>query len=291
MKATISLLGLYNYDNSILDGLTLPSNFESGSLETLKNNLLMETAEFELLYTDFDFLKFAITQWSNKQQLEWSELRKTQLYDYNPIWNADYHISDNTDVGRELTGSSDNTGSSTENFTRGLYETEDATSTQTESRESHDESTGRETDDLTNHETSKSGSDDTLNSVYAYNDTSTGQPRDKSERDWTESDSETSSREINRESANDGTQSGTTTVVNDIDRTQTGGTTTTKSMTSDTDTTEKEDTNTKYERWLRGNYGQTTTQKMIEEQRELVKFNLLDYIIDEFKQRFCILIY
>ena len=97
MRSTLSLLGLYNYNNTILDGLTLPSNFEDGDLDTLKTNLLMETAELELIYTNFDFLKYAITEWSAKQQLEWEELRKTQLYDYNPIWNADYKISDRTD--------------------------------------------------------------------------------------------------------------------------------------------------------------------------------------------------
>ena len=291
MRSTLSLLGLYNYDNTVLDGLTLPSNFESGDLDTLKNNLLMETAELELVYTNFDFLKYAITEWSAKQQLEWGELRKTQLYEYNPIWNADYKISDRTDAERSLTGTNDNTGTSMEKYTRQLYDNTDSTSTQTENRSEHREDTSLQQDDLNSHTTNKSGSDDTLNSVYAYNDTSTGQPRDKSERDWSETDTETSSREINNEAQGDTTQTGSTTIVNDIDNAQTGGTTTTKNTTSDTDTTENENTNTKYERWLRGNYGVTTTQKMIQEQRDLVKFNLFDYIIQEFKERFCLLTY
>ena len=40
-----------------------------------------------------------------------------------------------------------------------------------------------------------------------------------------------------------------------------------------------------------GNIGVTTTQKLIREQREIEKFNLYDIIIDEFKMRFCILVY
>ena len=42
---------------------------------------------------------------------------------------------------------------------------------------------------------------------------------------------------------------------------------------------------------LYGNIGVTTTQQMIEAEREVVKFNIVDYIIGSFKKRFCILIY
>lgn len=55
----------------------------------------------------------------------------------------------------------------------------------------------------------------------------------------------------------------------------------------------KTDANKKFTRSVRmyGNIGVTTTQEMIEEQRKIVKFNLYDYIIDEFKNRFCVLVY
>lgn len=41
----------------------------------------------------------------------------------------------------------------------------------------------------------------------------------------------------------------------------------------------------------RGNVGVTTTQEMIEAQRNVVKFNIYNYIIDSFKSRFCVLVY
>ena len=41
----------------------------------------------------------------------------------------------------------------------------------------------------------------------------------------------------------------------------------------------------------KGNIGVTTTQQMIDEQRKIVSFNLMNFIIDSFKKRFCILIY
>ena len=40
-----------------------------------------------------------------------------------------------------------------------------------------------------------------------------------------------------------------------------------------------------------GNIGVTTTMQMIREQRDIVKFNLYDIITEEFKLRFCVLIY
>lgn len=40
-----------------------------------------------------------------------------------------------------------------------------------------------------------------------------------------------------------------------------------------------------------GNIGVTTTQQMINEEREVVKFNMVNYIIEDFKQRFCVLVY
>ena len=43
--------------------------------------------------------------------------------------------------------------------------------------------------------------------------------------------------------------------------------------------------------YARGNIGVTTTQQMIEAQRDVVKFNLMDYIISDFKTRFTLLVY
>lgn len=40
-----------------------------------------------------------------------------------------------------------------------------------------------------------------------------------------------------------------------------------------------------------GNIGVTTTQEMIQKQREVVQFNLIDYIVEDFKKEFCILVY
>lgn len=47
----------------------------------------------------------------------------------------------------------------------------------------------------------------------------------------------------------------------------------------------------KHDAHMYGNIGVTTTQQMILAQRELVQFNLIDYITEDFKKEFCIMIY
>lgn len=40
-----------------------------------------------------------------------------------------------------------------------------------------------------------------------------------------------------------------------------------------------------------GNIGVTTTQKMIQEERDIAAFNIINYIAMSFKERFCLLVY
>ena len=40
-----------------------------------------------------------------------------------------------------------------------------------------------------------------------------------------------------------------------------------------------------------GNIGITTTQQMLEQERQIAEFNMINYIAQSFKQRFCLLIY
>jgi hypothetical protein len=43
--------------------------------------------------------------------------------------------------------------------------------------------------------------------------------------------------------------------------------------------------------YMHGSIGVITPQQMIEQERRVSEFNIVDYIIDSFKKRFCILIY
>lgn len=74
----------------------------------------------------------------------------------------------------------------------------------------------------------------------------------------------------------------TTESVNGSSSTNGSNTGTSNHATTDTGTIKRDET---------GNIGVTTTQKMIEEQREIAAFNLYETIAEEFKTEFCVMIY
>lgn len=43
--------------------------------------------------------------------------------------------------------------------------------------------------------------------------------------------------------------------------------------------------------YTHGNIGVTTTQEMIQQQRDVVQFNIIDYIVCDYKKHFCIMVY
>ena len=86
MTGTLSLLGLYQYNEQLFDGLRLPDGINR---ETFVDNLLAECAEFEVLYPDPFFLANMIAVWSNKEFPTWEKLYNTTMLDYDPISNYD----------------------------------------------------------------------------------------------------------------------------------------------------------------------------------------------------------
>lgn len=84
MKAT--LLGWYNYDPSIFEGLVVPEELEK---ETVIDSILMRCGEFSIIYSNPEFLKFAITNWSERHKRQFERIYKALTEDYNPIHNYD----------------------------------------------------------------------------------------------------------------------------------------------------------------------------------------------------------
>ena len=81
-----TLMGMYNYDNTIFNEMILPTGIDA---DLFKSSLLIEKGEFEVLFPDPDFMKNAIKVWSAKWYRTFSEwLRGTQAQ-FNPIYNYD----------------------------------------------------------------------------------------------------------------------------------------------------------------------------------------------------------
>ena len=87
MKANMSVLGLYNYDNTIFANMVLPTGMSNDDKTTLINNILAELAELEIVYPDPAFMKSAIGFWSAKELPTWERFYTAANAEYNPIEN------------------------------------------------------------------------------------------------------------------------------------------------------------------------------------------------------------
>lgn len=84
--ALLSILGMYNYDSSVMEGFNVPENVDR---DTVVNSILLDCAELELIYSNIDIMKLAIATWSDKELPIWTKLQKTNELEYNPIYNLD----------------------------------------------------------------------------------------------------------------------------------------------------------------------------------------------------------
>lgn len=118
-KLKISILGLYNFDNTLFDELTmpaviidpdnLPNPFYTPNKDVLVNLILEKSADFPALYPDVDFMKFMIGVWSNNTAYMKQTLWNTLNAKFNPIENYDRHSqitrTANSTSGGTVTGS------------------------------------------------------------------------------------------------------------------------------------------------------------------------------------------
>ena len=249
MRATLSLMGMYEYDNTILDFFHYPDKWETVDKDVFVNKLLLDTAELEVLYPDANIFKTAIKYWSAAEVQNWNKLYDTTVLKYNPIWNKDgtvteieKHVKNNnyTDV-------TDGTIAD-HSSTNGIQNTE---------------TSGNENTNTTNNTNEK-------DYVFGFNSENAAQSGQTVTDDTGRTNTDRSENTQSNSSANtDATTTNNTNFKHD----------------------EKENIDREYTRTEQGNIGITTTQQMINEEREVDKFNLMDYIIDRFKQRFCLLVY
>ena len=208
-------MGMYNYDSTIFDSLTLPEGLNK---TTAVEEIVMECAELECLYPSVPFFKRAVGIWSATMQSSFARVWSAVNLEYNPIENYDRQ--------------------------------EDETTTGTRQHSGQDVTTGSNSDTRT---VSDSGS--VQNKIAGFDASA-----------LVDHDSGTSSR--------NGTDSTTGT-----DRTEL------------THGEKIADAGTRTSR-IHGNIGVTTSQQMLESELDLVpKLNFYRYLAEEFKRRFCILVY
>lgn len=311
--ANISPMGLYNWDNTIFDLLVIP---EALDRDTLINNLLLETAELEVLYTSPVTFRYAVGQWSKKELDIWERLYATTQYEYDPIENYNrYETGEDEGTRTEQHSGTDShtnteTHSGTDSRTHGteyggtdrITGSQDGTKTDggSETEETDTTLTQGGSDTLTNSKTDGhwvAGFD--APAAPAQGDGLVKQTRDESDGTATTAygKTETGTAEktttFGKTERTTGSNTESTAYGRTIDETDALAHGESISTTGGTTHGQKIETENSGEHNIHahGNIGVTTTQELIKEQRQIERFNIYDFIIDDFKMRFCVLVY
>ena len=150
-KQFLSILGFYNYDASVFDNLQLPDGINK---ELVIDNILLDNAELSLIYTDLDFMRYAIGSWSRTEQEIWNRLNKAFNEEYNPIWNVDENTKEVREIDRTGDDTRDVTNSSNANSNTTNSSTNSSTTTDDGSSSSSSSSSNTNTNTNTNDTTS-----------------------------------------------------------------------------------------------------------------------------------------
>lgn len=101
--AMLSVMGLYRWNQTIFDDMTLPSLVDR---ETVISNILTECAELECVIPDPDVLKEVIKYWSKKNSENWQRMYDAMAAEYNPLYNKDAFYEESEDRNLKSTGES-----------------------------------------------------------------------------------------------------------------------------------------------------------------------------------------
>ena len=287
--------------------LTVPQGIQKS---VLVDNILLRGGEFEVVYSDPDFMQYAIGSWSAKWQRTMQKWIEALSIDYNPLENYDRYeqIQDKSKKTNNMDRTLDHRDET-------LINTQDLRTLNTDSlntRNLMDEETRdlkdketRDLDDVTtyNHTTN------TEQLVSAY-DSSAYQPStmtintngvesggqitnntDKVEYNGTDTFDHTGKDIFNHTGYDDTKQTGTDTMNNTgtdtINRTGTEGT----SHTGTIKDNGGEDAFNDHTAHIHGNIGVTTSQQMLEAELDISKWNVYEHITDLFLTEFVIPIY
>ena len=247
MNVWLSLLGMYRYDNSLFDELVLPPQVVRSDLI---NNLLVETAELEVIYPDPEIMRQIIGSWSRARLHAWERIADVLFKDYDPFINIQ------RDEVRTIQTTNSNTQTNDITRTDNLTQTQDITRTDNLS-ESQDIT---RTDNLTQ-----------TTEVSAF-DANTFTNRDKVTNGGTQ--------------RNAGTRANTGTVRDAGSLANTGTVRNAGTVSDNGNSLVTEHFH------LEGDSAITDAQDVARKEIELrSRYELDDYIINDFKNRFCLLVY
>ena len=263
MPATLSIRGLYMADNTLFSEMSICSEMTNDDKETIIENILDEYAQLEVIYPDPVFMKHAIGAWSWKEVPTWDRIYEAAMAQYNPIENYN-----RTETSTE-TGTSSHSENSNGSETHSGTDTESHSGTDTSSNNTTNRLTGSDSE-------TNSGSDVTTHTQYAYDSNiavNTGSDTLQHGHVITKSLNETNS------------VTGSAAVIHGETIANQHGHKVAQTGSNTGSGTNK----VTRESHIAGNIGVTTSQQMLEQELLVSpKLNVYNYIMESFKNRFCI---
>ena len=317
-----TLMGMYNYDDTIFNEMILPTGIDA---DLFKQSLLIEKGEFEVLFPNPDFMKNAIKVWSAKWFRTFSEWLKGTQAEWNPIYNYDRYEEgwDDNKKNYSSTNSADYSDKRTANLEHNhILNTKDERTADLEDKRTadleekrvanlKDESTSGKKDESTFNNadlTSQTTPSTTEHKVAAYDSASyvessqdivsNGDSKVQhvgsvtNESDGTETTSHTGSDTTATTGSDTMKHSGTDTTAhtgNEINNETGTDETTHKGKLSDI--TGKEQNTNQHTAHLYGNIGLTTSAAMLAEFYNVAKWNLYEHMADVFGSELLIQVY
>lgn len=292
-KAMINTMMFYHWDSTLFDGMLLPEGLDRS---TVIDTILLETTDFPLVISDLETLRYSIELWSKHRVDIWTKLLETTQYEYNPIENYDRYEITHDDLYE--TGYGTVKGDGGEDRTDRTVVKSGAIIRSTTGFVEREKSGAVDKSILGSYTDANSGTDVNTNAVSAFNDSgysdheqsrlAHGLSVERSYNGYVETEDYTGYKETERYNNYNLTEdyglpdSIENPTESEIVKTKKqGGERTDKNFNN----------NRTINGHIHGNIGVTTTQQMIEAERKVVNFDVVDQIVTDYKTTFCILIY
>ena len=300
--ATLSILGLYNQDPSVLDLMQFPEGFTDSQKQNIKDNILIECAELEFLYPNPVVAKNIIGIWSQKELPYWSRIYEASKAEYNPIENYRRNEQETISDGRteEHSGSDSNTSNGSDTMSRSATDNNLGSWTETLERTGTDTSEAGGSDTQTGSSEStdtQSGTDTVTNKITGF-DSNDLVVHDSSETEYghiNKNEAEgTSTQEYGRTDTitHNTTDSTSHESTDNLSHYETGSTNYGKTDTFRHGEKIEHAGNTERSMTAYGNIGVTTSQEMLTQELELAKIiQVAPVILNSFRNRFCLMVY
>lgn len=267
----ISVLGLYNYDETLFDDFIIPEELDK---ETLVEEIMARLAELEVIYPNPVTFKRTLKFWSKSRLPVWKHLYDTTMYKYYPLNNHNMSTIGKNIENVEFESKDDFISHISEDNTKDRTEETHYTDSLNGDEKSNDKELTKGNDAFNSVEQDnnwvygynspskalRNSEDDTIKNTDEWNTDKTGNDN----RDWRKS--ETSDR-------------GTAETIRDNkSRWDKSGRLKADVTDSVNDTVKNSE----------GNTGIYSRQMLIQQEREVAEFSVYEYIIRDFKKRFCI---